>query len=142
MSDDWQEPGLTGTCAAKAASLAVSWWSGSPAPCQMEPHVPGLVEQGRGASDVPRLNELLLPCSAPCPLAAGTGEGTCAPVVALALLRPGCEPSPTLARAPWACHGPGAETQPPFLKCGLCFPNAIRGRPGCFSVCSSRLLCK
>lgn len=46
----------------------------------------GLAGQGRGAIDVLRLSELLLPSSAPWPLAASTGEGTCVLLVTLALL--------------------------------------------------------
>lgn len=69
--------------------LTVSWWSGSPALCHMEPHVPRLPEQGWGGCDVLWLNKLLLPCSAPHPLSSGMGEGMCVP----------CQ------RWPWHCHG-------------------------------------
>lgn len=60
---------------------------------------------------MPQLNVLLLlPCSAPCCLAASTGEGTCVLVATTALLQPGREHLLTPACAPWARHGPGAGT--------------------------------
>lgn len=95
--------------------------------------MPGLEEQGWGVGGVPWLNALLLlPCSAPCCLAASTGEGACVPVATMALLQLGHEPSLSTACAPWTRCGPGAETMA-LLKVWAVLPRAPSREAGLLS---------